>query len=70
MGLISQIPIREGLASTLKPHHLRNPYELIQKAVEDNTSTRHYTIGAHSKQYLFGSDKPSTIAPRKEQLYK
>jgi hypothetical protein len=56
MGLISQIPVREGLAASMRPNHLRNPYDLLQIAVEDNNKTRHYTIGPHSKQHLFGGD--------------
>lgn len=70
MGLISQIPVREGLIKALKPQHLRNPYELINKAIEDNKSVRHYTIGAHNKQHLFGSDMGPHISPRKQELYK
>jgi hypothetical protein len=70
MGLISQIPVREGLAVTLKPNHLRNPYDLLQRAVEDNNDTRHYTLEAHSKQHLFGREMSPSSIPRKEQLYK
>lgn len=69
MGLISQIPVREGLSETLKPQHLRNPYELLDQAIEDNKKTRHYSIGAHNKQHLFGSEKSPPVAPRKQRLY-
>lgn len=69
MGLISQIPVREGLISTLKPDDVKNPYSLIQRVIEDNNSTRHYTIGAHNKQHLFGNERYDTIVPRKQQLY-
>ena len=70
MGLISQIPVREGLAENLQPHHLRNPYELIGKAIEDNKTTRHYVLGSHNKQHLFGNNISPAVAPRKERLYK
>ena len=69
MGLVSQVPVREGLISTLKSNDIRNPYNLIQRVIEDNYSTRHYTIGAHNKQHLFGNDKNEAIVPRKQQLY-
>ena len=72
MGIISQVPVREALANTIRPHDARDPYNVIQQAYDDNDKTRHYTIGAHNKQYLFGSgiSKSQMIPPRKEQLYK
>ena len=70
IGIVSQIPVREGLSSTLKPNHLRNPHDLLQKAIEDNHEQRHYKLNVHSKQHLFGTGNQSMISPRKQEFYK
>jgi len=70
MGIVSQIPVREGLAATLKPNHIRNPHDLLQKAIEDSNDQRHYSINKHNKQHLFGKSNQSLIAPRKQPIYK
>ena len=71
MGIVSQIPVREGLSSTLKPNHLRNPHDLLDRAIEDNHDQIHSkTWEGHNKQYLFGNGTPSSIAPRKQPIYK
>ncbi|CAI2365160.1 unnamed protein product [Moneuplotes crassus] len=70
MGIVNQIPVREGLSSTLKPNHLRNPHDLLQKAIEDNNEQRHYQLNGHNKQHLFGKGNQSMISPRKQEFYK
>lgn len=70
MGIVNQIPVREGLSLTLKPNHLRNPHDLLQKAIEDNNEQRHYQLNGHNKQHLFGKGSQSMISPRKEEFYK
>ena len=72
MGLISNLPVRESLVESLKGHEARDPYNIVKQAYNDNHKTRHYTIGAHSKQHLFGSEanKTQILPPRKEQLFK
>ena len=70
MGVVNQIPVREGLSSTLKPNHLRNPHDLLQKAIEDSHEQLHYSLNGHTKQHLFGKGNKSMISPRMQEFYK
>lgn len=69
MGLISNLPIYQGMVNTLNNEDFKDPQKFLDKTISTFKVSRRFSVDPHNKKHLFGKTDEKPVEPSKQQLY-